>query len=70
MSTSFPLGNTWGCTLFTLLGGVLVSFTMADISWTGIAAAYVGGAATPAEGMVMFSNALGMLWINIIGSNH
>lgn len=43
---------------------------MADISWTGIAAAYVGGAATPAEGMVMFSNALGMLWINIIGSNH
>ncbi|KAL8284028.1 hypothetical protein RQP46_005141 [Phenoliferia psychrophenolica] len=57
----YPLGNTWGLSLYTLLGGVLISFAMADIPWTGIAAAYVGGAATPGEGALMFANALGIL---------
>ncbi|KAK4700318.1 uncharacterized protein P7C70_g5928, partial [Phenoliferia sp. Uapishka_3] len=57
----YPQGQTFGMTLFGTLGGLFISFCMADLPWAGVQNAYITSAPTALEGVASLEQALGLL---------
>ncbi|KAK4699491.1 uncharacterized protein P7C70_g6768, partial [Phenoliferia sp. Uapishka_3] len=61
MISGFPQGNTFGFTLFTLLGGVIMAFTLPDIAWFGIQTAYLEAASSILQGVADLEQAISIV---------